>query len=40
MSVTDFLRYLVGREQTHEFALQLADVYDERPPPRTVVAGR
>lgn len=40
MSVTDVLRYLVGREQTHDLALQLAYVYDERQAPRHVVAGR
>jgi hypothetical protein len=30
MSVTDFSRYLLRREQTHDLALQLAYVYEDR----------
>jgi hypothetical protein len=32
MSVTDFLSYLLRREQTHDLALQLTCVYDDRRP--------
>jgi hypothetical protein len=30
MTAHDFLRYLLGREQTHDLALQLAYIHDLR----------
>jgi len=30
MSAADFFDYLLGRESTHDLALQLAYVYDQR----------
>jgi hypothetical protein len=30
MTISDFFDYLLGRERTHDLALQLAHVYDQR----------
>ncbi len=40
MSVTEFFDYLLGRERTHDLALQLAYVYESRQPRERADVGR